>query len=103
MKYRSQAYLKHIRSYPCLVCGGFGEHAHHLRHAERRGWGIKNSDEFAVPLCAECHINCHIEGDESLWWAMNGIDAINWAKNTYGEYKNGKQKNEKNVSSLEDD
>tara|TARA_R100001132_G_C3217351_1_gene57509 strand:- start:51 stop:341 length:291 start_codon:yes stop_codon:yes gene_type:complete len=87
MKYRSQAYLKHIRSYPCLVCGGFGEHAHHLRHAERRGWGTKNSDEFAVSLCAEHHMECHTKGDESLWWAMKGIDALDWAKNTYVEYK----------------
>ena len=70
-----------------MVCGGFGEHAHHLRHAERRGWGTKNSDEFAVSLCAEHHMECHTKGDESLWWAMKGIDALDWAKNTYVEYK----------------
>jgi len=88
MKYRSQAYLSHIRSHPCLVCGGNGEHAHHLRHAERRGWGTKNSDEYAVPLCANCHMDCHTKGDESLWWAIHGIDAIDWAKNTYEDFIN---------------
>jgi len=88
MKYRSQAYLSHIRSHPCLVCGGNGEHAHHLRHAERRGWGTKNSDEYAVSLCANCHMECHTKVDESLWWALKGIDAIDWAKNTYEEFIN---------------
>jgi hypothetical protein len=33
-------------------------------------------------------MECHTKGDESLWWALKGIDAIDWAKNTYEEFIN---------------
>ena len=88
MKYRSSAYLKYVRTHPCLICGNVGQHAHHLRHAEQQGWATKNSDEFAVPLCAMHHMECHTTGNESLWWALKGVDALAWAKLTYKEYSN---------------
>jgi len=90
--FRSRSYLKHIRSFACLICGREGEHAHHLRHAEQQGWGIKNSDEFAVPLCAKHHMDCHTTGNESLWWALHGIDALSWATLTYEEFNNNLDK-----------
>jgi|TARA_Y100000114_G_scaffold119624_1_gene114370 hypothetical protein len=83
---RSERYLKYIRQFPCLICGKVGVHAHHLRHAERLGWGRKNGDQWAVPLCAEHHMDCHRTGKESIWWATQGIDSIEWATDTYNEW-----------------
>jgi hypothetical protein len=31
-------------------------------------------------------MNCHTKGDESLWWALNGIDALTWAEKTFAAY-----------------
>jgi len=33
-------------------------------------------------------MDCHTTGDESLWWALHGIDALSWAKLTYEEFNN---------------
>jgi len=43
-----------------------------------------------VPLCRDCHTDLHAYGNERVWWALNGVDAkewayINWQK--YGEIK----------------
>ena len=92
VKVRSQKYLAHIRKHPCLICGTTEVQAHHLRHADQRGWGMKNGDEWAVPLCADHHMDCHRTGKENMWWGMNGIDAMAWAELTYKnwmEKKNG--------------
>jgi hypothetical protein len=35
-------------------------------------------------------MNCHTKGDESLWWALNGIDALAWAEKTFAEYNANK-------------
>jgi len=83
---RSEKYLKYIRKYPCLVCSRVGVHAHHLRHSQRRGWGLKNGDQWAVPLCPEHHMDCHRTGRESMWWALHGIDSLAWAENKYNKW-----------------
>ena len=83
VKVRSQKYLAHIRKHPCLICGTTEVQAHHLRHADQRGWGMKNGDEWAVPLCADHHMDCHRTGKENMWWVMNGIDAMAWAQLNY--------------------
>ena len=83
IKVRSQKYLAHIRKHPCLICGTTEVQAHHLRHADQRGWGMKNGDEWAVPLCADHHMDCHRTGKENMWWVMNGIDAMAWAELSY--------------------
>lgn len=54
--------------------------AHHLRHAARLGFGRKNSDRWAVPLCVRCHLDCHTRGDEADWWKGFGIDPIDWSQ-----------------------
>ena len=53
--YRSEKYLKFVRSHPCLICRKKAE-AHHVR---RLCWGagtsIKPHDFVTIPLCRECH------------------------------------------------
>jgi len=89
-KFRSKRYLVRVRGESCLVCGSpYSVQAHHLRHAGERGWGQKVSDEFCVPLCALCHADCHTRGRESEWWALKGIDPIEWARIFYKKWEDG--------------
>jgi hypothetical protein len=68
-----EAYLAHIKSQPCAICGvqGFSEAA----HVRSRGAGGKASD--LVPLCAAHHVErwgvivrsngCHRQFDTMRW------------------------------------
>ena len=56
---RCKEHLRYVASQPCVICGRSPSHAHHVRYAQRRGLGIKVSDEFAVPLCATHHHQLH--------------------------------------------
>ena len=75
---RDKRYLSYVRSYPCLTCGGEAQ-AHHVQFAGTRGVGMKVGDEHCVPLCALCHYELHNFGHEKTWWALKGIDPIQWA------------------------
>ena len=78
-KVRSQKYLQHVRERGCLICSRPAQ-AHHLTHAE--GWrGMRQTgDQWAVPLCKEHHDHLHAHGNEGRWWALQGIDGIQWAE-----------------------
>jgi hypothetical protein len=41
---------------PCLICGRWPTHAHHIRYTQPRGLGLKMSDEFTVALCAIAYL-----------------------------------------------
>src|SRR5262245_36314596 len=56
---RSKQHLRYVATQPCAVCGRTPSHAHHIRHAQPRGLGLKVSDEFTVPLCAIHHRDLH--------------------------------------------
>ena len=73
---RSKAHLRHVAHQPCLICGRVPSHAHHIRYAQKRGLGLKVSDEFAVPLCAIHHTENHTMGDERHWWEQRKIDPL---------------------------
>jgi hypothetical protein len=47
---RCKEHLRYVASQPCVICGRSPSYAHHVRYAQRRGLGIKVSDEFTVPL-----------------------------------------------------
>jgi hypothetical protein len=36
----------------------------------------KVSDELAVPLCASCHRQLHLAGDEKRWWRERAIEPL---------------------------
>lgn len=82
MRIKAQTYLSFIRTLPCLVCGRWSI-AHHLMHAEQSAMGKRSGDNWAVPLCADHHSDLHKFGDEQTWWAMHGIDPIEWARESY--------------------
>jgi hypothetical protein len=89
LRLRSQAYLKHIRSKPCLICGAQAE-AHHLTHAQPRAMALKTGDQYCVPLCHRHHMEMHESPmPERTWWALNGIDPVEWATREYERWNDG--------------
>lgn len=76
LRRRDLAHLAYVASKPCLVCGRNRAHAHHLKFAQPTALGRKVSDEFTVPLCSLHHRELHRHGDERVWWAERGLDAL---------------------------
>tara|TARA_R100000995_G_scaffold4135_1_gene2194 strand:+ start:15637 stop:15927 length:291 start_codon:yes stop_codon:yes gene_type:complete len=81
-KVRSQKYLQNVREHGCLICHRPPQ-AHHLTHAQGLRGMRRTGDQWAVPLCQEHHFNLHAYGNESQWWALQGIDPIKWAENNW--------------------
>jgi hypothetical protein len=73
---RCKEHLRFVASQPCLICGRTPSHAHHIRHAQSRGFSLKVSDEFTVPLCAIHHHHIHTTGAERSWWQERNIDPL---------------------------
>ena len=82
---RRERYLKTLRGSPCLVCSR-GAEAHHLQHVGERGVGMRSGDNWAVPLCHDCHMDLHRFGDERTWWDLVWIDAKAWAERNWERY-----------------
>jgi DNA recombination protein Rad52 len=80
---RDKAHLKFVASQPCLICGRQPSDPHHLRFAQPRGFGLKVSDEFTVPLCRGHHRQLHQSGNEVTWWENLQIDALAMAKDLW--------------------
>lgn len=81
MKIRSPKHRKFVRDHDCTINDGKGNNcngspvvAHHLTFCGGHGMGLKESDEWVVPLCHSHHINLHHIG-ERKWWSSWGIDA----------------------------
>jgi hypothetical protein len=73
---RCKEHLRYVASQPCIICGRSPSQAHHVRYAQRRGLGVKVSDEFAVPLCATHHRQLHSTTKEREWWQEWKIDPL---------------------------
>lgn len=90
---RSEKYLRHVRSKPCLICGDRAE-AHHLTFAQPRAKALKTGDQYTVPLCHRHHMELHESPlGERTWWSVNAILPMVWAEETYEKWRqeNGKQ------------
>ena len=75
-RHRDKTHLRFVALQPCLICARTPSDAHHLRFAQPRALGRKNSDEFTVPLCRMHHSQNHRVGDEVEWWRSSGIDPL---------------------------
>jgi hypothetical protein len=75
-RHRDKTHLRFVALQPCLICARTPSDAHHLRFAQPRALGRKNSDEFTVPLCRMHHSQNHRIGDEVEWWTERGIDPL---------------------------
>lgn len=74
---RSEKHLASVREAGCCICGYEPSDPHHLRilgHA--RGLGIKNGDDYTIPLCRTHHDELHMFGDEQLFLDMHGLDPL---------------------------
>jgi hypothetical protein len=86
---RDPAFLKFVRTMPCVACGKSGpSDAAHIRapsieHGKRyTGKGEKPSDRWAVPLCRGCHRAQH-KTAEPTFWARLGKNPFNIAVELY--------------------
>lgn len=84
-RYENKKYLAYVRSFGCLVCGQ-GAQAHHLKMMYPAGMGVKVHDYLTAPLCAICHGDLHRFGDEATWWALKGVDPVEWANKKWRAY-----------------
>jgi hypothetical protein len=75
-RHRDKLHLRFVALQPCLLCGRTPSDPHHLRFAQPRAMGRKNSDEFTVPLCRTHHRQNHEVGDEVAWWKANRIEPL---------------------------
>ena len=80
VRHRSKAHLRFVAAHPCLICKRIPCDPHHLKFAQPKALGRKVSDEFAVPLCRDHHIELHRHGNERSWWANAQIDPLATAK-----------------------
>lgn len=95
---RDKAYLKHVRSLPCVITGRMGEDIDpsHIRHGLGGGMGLKPSDDLTLPLAHELHAASHSgEGEVDFWLSntgsfllMRALKAL--ARENYREYLEGK-------------
>lgn len=87
MLIRNQKHLEFVRSKRCMTCFSLPQnHAHHLLTPNERGTGIKNGDNWAVPLCHKCHTDLHNTGSEIKYFESCGWDmqqVLNCAKELY--------------------
>lgn len=82
---RDKTHLRFVAKQACLVCGRQPCDAHHLRFAQSRGFSLKVSDEFTVPLCRAHHRELHRTGRETDWWAKAGLEPIALARKLWLE------------------
>lgn len=91
-----KAFLAFVRDHRCLRCGTLPPvQAAHLRaasqaHGKREtGKGEKPSDQWAVPLCADCHLDApdalHKVGEERFFRALN-VDPFAYARMLYSAF-----------------
>ena len=59
---RNKVHLAFVSAQPCLICRRSPCDAHHLKFAQPQALGRKVSDEFAVPLCRDHHLDLHRHG-----------------------------------------
>jgi hypothetical protein len=84
------AWLAHVRTLPCLICGKVPSDPAHIRSSSLRygkrqtGLGEKPSDVWVLPLCRLHHDEQHRHGNELAWWAGYGIDPFAVALKLYG-------------------
>ena len=55
---RSTAYLKYVRSWPCIACGTVKRYRD-AAHTGKHGMGQKASDLDTIPACRPCHQELH--------------------------------------------
>ena len=79
-RFRSQSHLNKVRGKPCLICASPETVAHHLMFTEHPALSLKVSDLNTAPLCSQHHRELHLHGNEEQWWALQGVDPMEFVK-----------------------
>ena len=58
--------------------------AHHLTFAQPKSLAMKVDDKYTVPLCRTHHMELHANGDERLWWDLQGVDPEEFLREHFG-------------------
>jgi hypothetical protein len=87
------AYLRRIRTLPCVVCGrGDSTEAAHIRFGRDgegpTGLGRRSDDKRALPLCSHHHREQHSQG-ERRYWSMVGLDPHAIAEKLHKAFQTG--------------
>lgn len=45
---------------------------------------MKVDDKYTVPLCRTHHMELHANGDERLWWDLQGVDPEEFLRERFG-------------------
>lgn len=91
------AFLAFVRRHACCACGAPPpSQAAHLRMSDARypekvcGVGMKPSDRWSTPLCADCHLDApdaqHKVGEPEFWKRV-GINPFELAANLYAQFE----------------
>ncbi len=89
-RFRSERYLRFVRSLPCCCCGGPADSAHHVIGIwQLGGMALKAPDSFAMPVCDGPGDTCHrrIHSEAHLRWQQPIflIDTINAGLDAFPE------------------
>ena len=90
---KDKPYLEWLHGLPCIVTGRLEVQAAHVSYPAPqygklgRGKSTKESDRWAVPLCAEEHALQHTMNERD-YWRMRGIDPCVVALAIHGAYPN---------------
>ena len=78
-----------------MICGNDIVDAHHVTFAQPKALGRKVGDQYAVPFCRNHHVDLHTCGvPERTWFALNGINALEWIENNWRQWENENDKRE---------
>ena len=69
-----KAHLAFIATLTCCVCGLSPVQVHHLLRTGEHGMGRKSGDDKVLPVCPECHRKLHLDGNETRFLRMHGIN-----------------------------
>ena len=76
--------MRRVRSFPCLICKTTTVDAHHLTYAQPKAMALKVDDKYTVPLCRSHHMELHANGDECLWWELQGVNPEDFLNEHFG-------------------
>lgn len=81
-------HLALVRKCMCMVCGmdPAGEAAHvrisSAAHSKPNTGSRKPDDKWTLPLCHECHMRQHSEGELTFWYRI-GLSAVHWCQELF--------------------
>lgn len=77
---RDKAWLSTVREQACAICASPFTVPHHVMFTDHPALSLKVSDYNTIALCGQHHRDLHMHGNEEQWWALEGVDPIEWIK-----------------------